>query len=422
MPSQNSKTEQPVMQSLLDVDLYKLTMLQFIYHRYPQIPVTFAFKNRTASLRLADWIEPEALRDELDHARSLRFASEELDYVAGITVDDIRLFPNRDFLDYLSQFRLPSYDLNAVDGQLYLQFHGPWVDVSLWETIALAIVNELYFRAKLAQGGPNAPQEAHRVGMGRLEDKIQGITNRPNIKFSEFGTRRRFSGDWQAQVVRRLAEAVPDQLLGTSNVALARETGLQPSGTMGHELYMVLAAHAHATEGTPEAIAASHSRVIDAWWDEYGAPLSIVLTDTFGTDFAVRDLTADHAAQWKGQRQDSGSPFDFVDKVIRFYEGHGIDPKTRLAVFSDGLTLETIVEIVCYIDGRMQSAFGWGTNLTNDVGYKPLSLVVKAVDASGKPTVKLSDNLAKANGPGDVIDLYKSIFGYAGTLNERCVY
>ena len=410
------------MQSLLDVDLYKLTMLQFIYHRYPKIPVTFRLKNRNASLRLAEWIQPEVLRDELDHARSLRFTRDELDYIAGIAVDDVLLFPNRDFLDYLSLFRLPSYDLDAVDGQLYLQFHAPWRDATLWETIALAIVNELYFRTKLAQGGPNSLQEARHVGMGRLEEKIQVLKDRPDIKFIEFGTRRRFRRTWQAEVVRTLTDAVPEQLLGTSNVALARETGLQPSGTMAHELFMVLAAHAHATEGTSEAITASHSRVIDAWWDEYGAPLSIVLTDTFGTDFAMLDLTADQAAQWKGQRQDSGSPFEFVDKIIRFYEGHGIEPKTRLAVFSDGLTLETIVEITDYIDGRMRSAFGWGTNLTNDVGFKPLALVIKPVEASGKPTVKLSDNLAKANGPEEVVDLYKSVFGYTGTLNERCVY
>ena len=410
------------MQSLLDIDMYKLTMLQFIYHRYPQIPVAFGLTNRTTSLRLADWIEPESLRDELDHARSLQFTSDELDYVAGVTVDDVPLFSDRDFIDYLSQLRLPSYDLDTVDGQLYLQFHAPWGDATLWETIALAIVNELYFRAKLAQDGPNARQEAWRIGMGRLEEKIQVIKDRPDIKFIEFGTRRRFTRIWQAEVVRTLAEAVPAQLLGTSNVALARETGLQPSGTMAHELFMVLAAHAHATEGTPDAITASHSRVIDAWWDEYGAPLSIVLTDTFGTNFAMRDLTAAQAAQWKGQRQDSGNPFEFVDMMIRFYEGHSIDPETRLAVFSDGLTLQTIVEIIDYIGGRMRTAFGWGTNLTNDLGYKPLSLVIKAIEASGKPTVKLSDNLAKANGPSDMVDLYKEVFGYTGTLNEQCVY
>jgi nicotinate phosphoribosyltransferase len=292
----------------------------------------------------------------------------------------------------------------------------------LWETIALGIVNELYFRTQLAQAGTNALNEARQTGTDRLNAKIQRLKKRSDISFIEFGTRRRFSRDWQAEVVQTLAEAVPEQILGTSNVALARETGLQPVGTMAHELFMVLAAHAHATEGTPDAIRSSHGRVIDTWWDEYGASLSIALTDTFGTDFSVRDLTAEQASQWKGQRQDSGSPFEFVDKMIRFYEGHGIDPETRLAVFSDGLNLDTIIEIVDYVGGRMRNTFGWGTNLTNDLGFQPLSLVLKAVEASGKSTVKLSDNLAKATGPEDVVDLYKSVFGYTGTLNEQCVY
>ena len=55
-----------------------------------------------------------------------------------------------------------------------------------------------------------------------------------------------------------------------------------------------------------------------------------------------------------------------------------------------------------------------------EVGFEPLSLVVKA--ANGTPTVKLSDNLAKATGRAEDIERFKRIFGYTGENYEECRY
>jgi nicotinate phosphoribosyltransferase len=216
-----------------------------------------------------------------------------------------------------------------------------------------------------------------------------------------------------------LAQEMPGQMLGTSNTAMAMQYGLLPIGTLAHEMYMVLAGVMAQSEDT---IRASHNRVLQEWWEEYGWGLSIALTDTYGSDFFFRDMTAEQARAWKGLRQDSGDPIAFGEKAIAFYERHGIDPCEKLIVFSDGLDLGTIVKLADHFAGRIRVSFGWGTNLTNDVGFEALSLVIKVIEVNGYRTVKLSDNLAKATGEAADIERFKRIFGHTSTLFEECKY
>jgi len=211
---------------------------------------------------------------------------------------------------------------------------------------------------------------------------------------------------------------VPKQLAGTSNVYFAMKFDLKPIGTFAHELDMV---YSGIYCGSDEELRGSHNRVLEDWWNLYGAPLSIALTDTFGSKFFFEDMTKEQAEKWKGLRQDSGDPIEFGERAVKFYESHGIDPKTKLIVFSDGLDVFTIVKLAEHFKGRINVTFGWGTNLTNDVGFDTLSLVVKAVEANGKPLVKLSDNLAKAMGPAKVVERFKRVFGYTNTDSKECV-
>jgi nicotinate phosphoribosyltransferase len=257
------------------------------------------------------------------------------------------------------------------------------------------------------------------TGTLRLAEKINILRARPDITFSDFGTRRRFSRSWQEYVIRVLAQEIPGQLLGTSNTAMAMQYGLLPMGTMAHELYMVMAGIMAESDAT---IRASHNRVLQEWWEEYGWGLSIALTDTYGSDFFFRDMTTAQARAWKGLRQDSGDPLAFGEKAIAFYERHGIDPRDKLIVFSDGLDLGTIVKLADHFAGRIGVSFGWGTNLTNDLGFEALSLVIKVVEANGRRAVKLSDNLAKATGDAPDIERFKRIFGYTVTTFEECKY
>ena len=138
--------------------------------------------------------------------------------------------------------------------------------------------------------------------------------------------------------------------------------------------------------------------------------------------FFFKDFTKEKAEQWRGLRQDSGDPIEFGKKAIRFYKKHGINPKEKLIIFSDGLDIKKIYKIEKAFKGKIKTAYGWGTNLTNDVGAKPISIVVKAVEANGRPLVKLSDNLAKALGNPKTIEKDKKAFGYESTYEEPVYY
>jgi nicotinate phosphoribosyltransferase len=408
----------PIIQSLLDTDFYKFTMGHWVFKRYPDVPVRYAFTNRTARVRLADYIDAADLRRELDHVRTLRVNPSELHYLRGTNEYGAGIFSEA-YLQFLQTLRLPPYELACVDGTYQLEFSGAWSEAIYWETLALSIINELYYRTLLARLSAFERDAVMATGTLRLADKIQLLRTRPDITFSDFGTRRRFSGSWQAYVVRALAQEIPAQLLGTSNTALAMQYGLLPVGTLAHEMFMVMAGIMADHDDT---IRASHNRVLQEWWAEYGPGLSIALTDTYGSAFFFRDMTAEQARLWKGLRQDSGDPMAFGEQAIAFFERHGIDPRDKLIVFSDGLDLDTISKLADHFAGRIRVSFGWGTNLTNDLGLAALSLVIKVVEANGQRTVKLSDNLAKATGEAHDIERFKRIFGYTVTTFEECKY
>ena len=397
-----------IMKSPMDIDFYKFTMGQVIFHKYRDVPVKFAFKNRTKGVKIGDLIEEEKLRRELDHARKLRFNKTNLHYLRGTDEYGDRMF-KEDYLDFLEELQLPPYDLEMKGGDVKLEFSGKWPEVTNWETISLSIVNELHNRGRMKDMSNLEKDNVYATGVQRLAEKVNVLKSRPDITFTDFGTRRRFSRNWQDYVVKKLHEELPkEQFLGTSNTYLAMKHGILPMGTCAHEMDMAMSGIMH---GSDDDIRKSHQRVIQDWWDEYNWGLSIALTDTYGTDFFYNDMTQQQAKNWKGLRQDSGDPFKFIKKTEDFYDRCGINPKDKLIVFSDGLDINTITKLAD-TPTRFRKTYGWGTNLTNDLGLRPLSLVVKLVESNGYGTVKLSDNIAKAIGKPEDVDRFKRIFGY----------
>lgn len=409
----------PIIESLLDNDFYKFTMGQVAFNRYPDVLVKFAFRNRTKGIRLAEVIDEKDLRAEMDHVRTLRFTKTELHYLRGTNEYSKRML-KEPYLDFLANLQLPPYVLKKVDGNYDLEFPGKWSEAMHWEIPSLAIVNQLYYRGLMSHLSEFEREAVYATGVLRLFDKIKILRERPDIAFCDFGSRRRFSREQQDYVVRTLAKELPGtQFLGTSNTYLAMKHGLLPMGTAAHEMYMGLSGIMH---GNDEEIRASHNKVLQDWWKEYGRGLSIALTDNYGSDFFFQDMTCQQARQWKGFRQDSGDPFVFVDKALAFYQRCGVNPRKKLIVFSDGLDVETIIKLADYCFGRIKATFGWGTNLTNDLGFPALSLIVKLIESNGHGTVKLSDNLAKALGTPEDIEHFKRIFGYTGTEFQECRY
>lgn len=395
-----------IIKSLLDLDFYKLTMAQVAFKYFPEVVVGYGFTNRTRSVSLHSFLCEEDLRREVELIRSLRFTPEELAFLAESEFIPRGMF-SKEFLAFLANLRLPELEIEFNDSTLKIEVEGRWVDTILWETLILSVINELYYR-KLTRASDLSKSQTYLEGEGRLDAKVKLLNGDVRVRFSDFGTRRRFSGVWQRHVVEVLAKKLPVQFVGTSNVLLARDLGLRPIGTFAHEMDMIFSGIYHDSD---EEIRASHQKVLQLWWEMYGEPLSIALTDTYGTEFFFSDMTLEQAKSWRGLRQDSGDPFAFGERAIKFYEERGIDPREKTIVFSDGLEVGTILGLTEQFSGRIQVVFGWGTNLTNDLGFAPLSLVVKAIRSCGHGTVKLSDNLDKAIGNPADIERFTRIFG-----------
>ncbi|HEX8390638.1 MAG TPA: nicotinate phosphoribosyltransferase [Candidatus Saccharimonadales bacterium] len=385
------------------LDYYKATMSQVEHRFHPDAQVTFELKNRSQE-RLSDYVTPDELTERLAALRH-GWTAEEIAYLAGLQNQDGEAQFTPEYLDYLLDQPLPPVEVSTDEGgELSVRTSGDWPLVTFWETVVMSELNELYFENKLANAGLELA-DLYAEGNRRLDDKIARLQTRPDIKFSDFGTRRRFSWAWQRHVVERLATELPENFVGTSNIALAHELGVKPIGTFAHELPMVYAGLADADGHDPLD---GHNRILQDWERVYRGDLATALTDTFTSEFFFSDFTPDQAERWTALRHDSGDPVAFGERVIEFYQEHGIDPMTKTIVFSDGLDVDTIIALADHFGGRSNLLFGWGTTLTNDLGVRANNFVMKAVEVNGVGTVKLSDNVGKHTGSPEQIARYQA--------------
>jgi nicotinate phosphoribosyltransferase len=375
---------QPVITNLLETDLYKFTMWQTMLHRHPQTQAEYTFVCRNEpAYPLADLLAD--VNEQLDHLCSLSFQPDELAYLKGLR------FIKSDFVDFLRIFRFQREFISArANGtKLEIVATGPQVHVMAFEIFVLAIVNELYFR--------RFDQAAAQVeGRRRLQAKIEQLRAfegsepaRINpFEFFDFGVRRRFAGEWQREVVGTLKAQVPQFFKGTSNVRLARDLGLVPIGTMAHEYLQTYQALGVRLRDHQKA-------ALEDWVQEYRGDLGVALTDVVGMDAFLADFDLYFAKLFDGLRHDSGDPFVWGEKALDHYAKLRIDPHTKRLVFSDGLDIERAIALYRHFADRTQLGFGIGTNLSNDVGLKPLNIVMKLTHCNGQPVAKLSDSPGK---------------------------
>jgi nicotinate phosphoribosyltransferase len=417
----------PIVRSLLDTDFYKLLMLQFIWKNFPATQVTSEVHNRTVRIRLADRVSAAALRDQLEHVRSLRFRRSELIWLAGNTFYGVKQIFEPAFLEWLEHdFQLSGYEVLEPQhgdqaGQLVLRFSGLWSQVTMWEVYALAIVSEMKTRAALAELTELELDILYARAKTRLWDKIERLRPVEDLRLSDFGTRRRHSFLWQEYAVEALASALnlpgeSPRMTGTSNTAIAYKHNLEAIGTNAHELPMAMAAM--ASRGSDEDLRESQYKVLELWQRSYGGELLIMLPDTFGTTQFLAQAPA-WTSRWTGERVDSKDPYEAGDEYIAWLESRGQDPRGKRLIASDGLDVDDIVSLHEYFNGRIRFSAGWGTLLTNDFRdchprhedtFEPISLVCKLTSADGVATVKLSDNPRKATGPEAEIARYRSVF------------
>src|SRR4029079_16312061 len=223
-------------------------------------------------------------------------------------------------------------------------------------------------------------------GERRLAKKVEQLNAVPDPAFriADYGTRRRFSRDWQRRVVAALHEGIAGKFVGTSNVHFALEQGLTPLGTMAHE-------YLQACQAVGPRLRDSQVFAFNTWAREYRGDLGIALSDVFGMDAFLRDFDQFFCKLFDGVRHDSGDPFEWGEKLIAHYQRMRIDPRTKTMVFSDALNVPLAMRLFDAFRGRSQTAFASSPNLTNDRGYEPLAIVIKMTRCNGQPVAKISD-------------------------------
>ncbi|MEM9581616.1 MAG: nicotinate phosphoribosyltransferase [Pseudomonadota bacterium] len=413
----------PIVRSLIDTDFYKLLMCQSVFRNKRDTHVQFSLINRTKSIRLAEIVDEGELREQLDHVRSLSLSRGESTFLRGNTFYGKRQMFRPDFMEWFEGFRMPDYHLEKRDGQYELTFEGKWPEVMLWEIPALSILMELRSRAVLKGMGRFELQVLYARAMTRLWEKVEGLQGVDGLRVADFGTRRRHSFMWQDWCVQAMEEGLGEKFVGTSNCLIAMRREVEAIGTNAHELPMVYSALADDDAALKQA----PYDVLEDWQEEHDGNLRVILPDTYGSQGFLNDAP-DWLAGWTGIRIDSGDPAAGAEMAIQWWHSRGEDPREKLVIFSDGLDVEKIVELQTQFAGRVRVSFGWGTMLTNDFrglvpndGLKAFSLVCKAVEANGRPTVKLSDNPNKAMGPALEIERYKRVFGVGAQARMEVV-
>jgi nicotinate phosphoribosyltransferase len=367
-----------IITSLLDNDFYKFTMAQTVLHNFPDFWVKYKFKCRNKNVR---FVKPmvDSIKAEINNFCNLRFTEDELNYLSKIRflkpyfVEFLRLYqPNKNHVK-----------VESTNDELDIEIEGPWFLTIFFEVPILSIVNEVYFL--------NTAMFMNLLdsGLSRLKKKIViALDNR--FKFSDFGTRRRFSKTWQEEVIKNLSQALNDDIfMGTSNVYFAKKYDLRPIGTMAHEFIQ-------AGQAVNTPLENSQRYMLQKWIEEYRGDLGIALSDTLGLGKFLKDFDLYFAKLYDGVRHDSGDPFDWAKRMIKHYRSLRIDPKTKTLVFSDGLDFDLASRLAWSFKDQSNITFGIGTNLTNDFeDLEPLQIVIKMVECNGKPVAKLSDNPAK---------------------------
>ena len=370
-----------IIHSLLDTDLYKFTMMQVVLHHFPGAQVEYQFKCRTEGVDLAQHLD--AIRAGVADLCKLRFEEHELAYLRSLR------FLKSDFVDFLGLFQFNEKYIRigrkpgsqtAID----IAIHGPWLHTILYEIPVLAIVSEVYFRR-------TQPRPDFDEGRRRLKEKIGMLRQAEPVlefKISDFGTRRRFSLAWHEEIIATLKREVPEHFAGTSNVWLAMKNGVTPLGTMAHE-YM------QACQALGPRLRDAQVYAFDKWAQEYRGDLGIALSDTYGMEAFLRDFDMYFCKLFDGARHDSGDPFEWGERLIAHYRKNRVDPRSKTLIFSDQLSFPLAIEIARRFHGRAITSFGIGTNLTNDLGYEPVNIVIKMTECNGQPVAKVSDSPGK---------------------------
>jgi nicotinate phosphoribosyltransferase len=323
----------------------------------------------------------QEISEQVDHLCTLKFTNDELDYLRSIR------FIKDDYVEFLRLWH-PIRDYVTVelleDGELQIIVDGPLFSAMQFEIYLLEIVNEVYFRMNYNYDVLLKSAEE------KLDNKIKALNDGTySFIFAEFGCRRRLSREWEDVVVKRLATETKN-CIGTSNVYLAKKYGITPIGTYAHEFVQMY----QGIDSIP--LAYTNHFAMQDWYDEYKGDNGTALTDTITTDLFLLDFDRAMTNNYSGVRHDSGDPYAWGDRMIEHYKKYGVDPKSKLLLFSDSLNFDKAQALHDYFKDKTKVSFGIGTFCSNDTCEKALNIVIKLQYVNGRPVAKLSDTPSKA--------------------------
>jgi len=380
--------------SILDNDLYKYSVSWSYMKLYPEAEGTFTFCDRNNIIFDDDFLE--TLNLELSKFCMLSLTLAEKQWC----IKHIPYIPEV-YWEWLKGFK---FDFDKIytwlddDKHLHIEVTDYLYKVTLYEVPILAIVSEVLTKQ---QGMINVSD-----AIDKLDNKIN-LANEHNLKFSEFGTRRRASSNLHDLIVQRLKEKCPINCVGTSNVYFAMKYNMTPIGTFPHEWIMF---HG-ACWGYQEA---NYLGMRD-WVRTYDGNLGIFLMDTYTSIVGLKNMSLKFAKLFDGVRQDSGDEYKIGNMVIERYKELGIDPTTKTIVFSNALTFDKYLDIHNYFAGRIRVSAGIGTNLTNDTDFKPANIVMKLSkcrlnkNQEWRKCIKISDDLGKHLGDNREFEIAKDL-------------
>lgn len=366
--------------TILDTDLYKFTTSYAYIKLFPYAIGTFSFKDRDETEYTNEFIEE--LRKEIRYLKQIRLTDEELEYM----VCNCRFLP-RVYWEWLSSFRFQADKIKIYrdeEHHLNIEITDSLYKVTLYEVPLLAIVSEI--KNRLSGNVANMNNI-----ICKLSEKVE-LSNKNHLFFSEFGTRRRFSFHVQDKVIRYLKQS-SHYCTGTSNCYFAMKYRMKMMGTHPHEWFMF--------HGAQFGYKHANYMALENWVNVYDGDLGIALSDTYTSGVFLNNLSRKQAKLFDGVRCDSGNEFEFIDKLTTRYKDLGIDSTTKTIVFSNALDFVKALELQKYCHEKIRCAFGIGTNLTNDTGFKPSNIVMKLtqckmnVNQEWRECVKLSDDIGK---------------------------
>ena len=385
-----------VLTSLLDNDFYKFTMQCGVVQLFPKTKARYTFINR-GKHEFPEGFD-KALRAAVDAMAELKLTKDEK---AFLVKNCPYLSPL--YLDFLEGYRYDPSEVHITQegSDLKVTVEGHWYRTILWEVPLLSIISELYYQLMNATAWTDAQVIANTREKELLYKEL-------GVVFAEFGTRRRHSYHVHDIVMRTLLEGYGSTFMGSSNVHFAMKYKVKPIGTHAHEWFMF-----HAAEYSYKM---ANALSLEHWVDVYRGDLGVALSDTYTTDVFFKQFDKKFSKLFDGVRHDSGDPIVFAEKTIAHYKKMGIDPLSKYIIFSDGLNPKKVQSITEASKGKIGISFGIGTDLTNDVGLRPMNIVMKLTevltsDDEWVPTVKLSDEPNKHTGDPKMIALAKGILG-----------